>query len=367
MKLVAAGSLSLVLIALAAPPCGAAVSKYDASIFFSCDANAAPPMTRVKEGDSIWVCVYEYAVCSICGPEAPCCMVGAGGTALASRRQGLTWKSAKTGTTADLQAVCPIGDETSSYWAVSDEAATLRILPSERDWKAELVSQPDLCTLRVVPAADEPRTAAASEGSAVAQWDPSNSMQGVCVTQMNLTAVCLADRNDIWALGVSATVIHCANAIQDWDFVPLGKPNLTIAPGRICVDGILCECEEAARYEVQRGCVPEAAATLADEQPRTDLVYLDVWDRHIEALEDPSLREPALGGPDTSTRVKTVWQLKVYGGVTPSRAEARQTALDQLAMTLMSLSLRVHPEASSSACPRHCMPCWKGAGQLEPQ
>ena len=41
------------------------------------------------------------------------------------------------------------------------------------------------------------------------------------------------------------------------------------------------------------------------------LAYLDVWQRHITALDDPSIREVALGGPDTATRMKTVWQVKL--------------------------------------------------------
>jgi hypothetical protein len=41
------------------------------------------------------------------------------------------------------------------------------------------------------------------------------------------------------------------------------------------------------------------------------LAYLDVWRRHITALEDPEIVELALGGPDTTTRIKTVWQLKL--------------------------------------------------------
>jgi hypothetical protein len=39
--------------------------------------------------------------------------------------------------------------------------------------------------------------------------------------------------------------------------------------------------------------------------------YLDVWERHITAIDDPSIREVALGGPDTCTRAKTVWQVKL--------------------------------------------------------
>ncbi len=48
---------------------------------------------------------------------------------------------------------------------------------------------------------------------------------------------------------------------------------------------------------------------------QTDLIYLDVWQRHITVVEDPEIREVALGGPDTTTRVKTVWQVRVLPNV----------------------------------------------------
>jgi hypothetical protein len=51
---------------------------------------------------------------------------------------------------------------------------------------------------------------------------------------------------------------------------------------------------------------------------QTYLVYLDVWERHITYLEDDgdiSIREAALGGPDTTTRAKIVWQVKALQGV----------------------------------------------------
>jgi hypothetical protein len=44
------------------------------------------------------------------------------------------------------------------------------------------------------------------------------------------------------------------------------------------------------------------------------LVYLDVWERHITWIEDASIQEVALGGPDTATRAKIVWQVKVVKG-----------------------------------------------------
>jgi len=50
---------------------------------------------------------------------------------------------------------------------------------------------------------------------------------------------------------------------------------------------------------------PDVAAT------GTYIAYLDVWERHITALEDPEIREVALGGPDTATRKQTIRQLKL--------------------------------------------------------
>lgn len=88
---------------------------------------------------------------------------------------------------------------------------------------------------------------------------------------------------------------------------PDGEPAYT--PGRIYVDGILVE---------RHGDDP---IPLADQHdlpgyaPPTDdgtyVAYVDVWERHITALEDPEIREPALGGPDTTTRVRTVAQVRL--------------------------------------------------------
>ncbi|MBS1912850.1 MAG: hypothetical protein JST22_12755 [Bacteroidetes bacterium] len=91
------------------------------------------------------------------------------------------------------------------------------------------------------------------------------------------------------------------------------ETNMQIGAGRIYVDGVLCENEETVFLST-----PTAPYT-GNRQPDYDdtahgnsyhIIYLDVWERHINALEDPSIREVALGGPDTATRTKTVWQVK---------------------------------------------------------
>lgn len=44
--------------------------------------------------------------------------------------------------------------------------------------------------------------------------------------------------------------------------------------------------------------------------PGVYVVYLDAWERELTCIEDPSIREVALLGPDTATRKKIVWQVK---------------------------------------------------------
>jgi hypothetical protein len=48
----------------------------------------------------------------------------------------------------------------------------------------------------------------------------------------------------------------------------------------------------------------------------TFVAYLNVWQREVTALDDLHIREVALGGPDTGTRLKNVWQLQLLK-VTP--------------------------------------------------
>jgi hypothetical protein len=44
------------------------------------------------------------------------------------------------------------------------------------------------------------------------------------------------------------------------------------------------------------------------------LIFLDVWERLITYVEDDTIREVALGGADTATRSKIVWQVKAVAG-----------------------------------------------------
>jgi Family of unknown function (DUF6519) len=93
--------------------------------------------------------------------------------------------------------------------------------------------------------------------------------------------------------------------------------DLRLSPGRLYVGGTLCVLGAETTY-FQQPHLP-SAAPISPHDGRTDLVYLDVWQRHITAIEDPDIREPALGGTDTATRLKTVWQARVLTGVATDR------------------------------------------------
>ncbi len=112
--------------------------------------------------------------------------------------------------------------------------------------------------------------------------------------------------------------------------VAIAGKKLTIGAGRYYVDGLLVENEvDGVAYEDQPD-LPGAdywLAALTKAKATHALAYLDVWERHITPLDDALMREVALGGPDTATRVKTVWQLRVLpvdSGADPAKVKALQ-------------------------------------------
>lgn len=81
--------------------------------------------------------------------------------------------------------------------------------------------------------------------------------------------------------------------------------------GRYYVDGILCQLDKNVTYLTQPDFPNPPRLTFPPTGDLTALVYIEVWQRLITYLEDEEIREVALGGPDTATRVKTIAQVKV--------------------------------------------------------
>ena len=79
-----------------------------------------------------------------------------------------------------------------------------------------------------------------------------------------------------------------------------------VGAGRYYVAGVLVENDSDVALTAQ----PDPPGGLPPTGAGLHLAYLDVWDRHVTALDDPTIREVALGGPDTATRAGTVWQVR---------------------------------------------------------
>jgi Family of unknown function (DUF6519) len=83
-----------------------------------------------------------------------------------------------------------------------------------------------------------------------------------------------------------------------------------IGAGHYYVDGILCENEEEIDARDQLDLPFFEEHIPVPNKAGVYLIYLDVWERGITYLEDAEIKEVALGGADTATRTKIVWQVK---------------------------------------------------------
>jgi hypothetical protein len=93
----------------------------------------------------------------------------------------------------------------------------------------------------------------------------------------------------------------------------LSAGDFYLTQGRAYVDGFLLEYDHTLPFSRQPFVLPAGGGLPAN--PGLYLLYLDVWERHITALEDPSIREVALGGPDTATRSQVIWQARLAPAV----------------------------------------------------
>jgi hypothetical protein len=113
-----------------------------------------------------------------------------------------------------------------------------------------------------------------------------------------------------------------------------------------------------ASYAVQPDLpVPDHTAKASAAAPRVldlpdgdYLAYLDVWERSITALEDATIVEPALGGPDTATRSRTVWQVRLLdvSDLSPVDCDTNiSAAMATLAPVPGTMAARAEPPAGS--------------------
>lgn len=91
----------------------------------------------------------------------------------------------------------------------------------------------------------------------------------------------------------------------------LGRGEFLIGAGGYYVDGIPVETESVIAYGEQPGVSDDDRRRLAAAATQPALVYLDVFERLVTCIEDPDIRDPALGGADTASRAQVSWRVRL--------------------------------------------------------
>lgn len=140
--------------------------------------------------------------------------------------------------------------------------------------------------------------------------------------------------------------------LTGFEIQPDGSGSFSIGRGRKYLDGMLLECHGLANFDGgdsdladpvfdrgrdveagSEGVLDEMISSPAgdfvpyDQQPywptpdtlpgegAAHLAYVVAWQRVVTPLKNPLLLEPALGGIDTTTRLQTVWQVRMLADV----------------------------------------------------
>jgi hypothetical protein len=110
----------------------------------------------------------------------------------------------------------------------------------------------------------------------------------------------------------------------------VGSTSLSISPGRYYVNGLLCENDAALDYAAQPFLINPATnirtllTELLDGKIPAIQIWLEAWPRLVTALDDPCIKDVALGEADTTARVQTVWRVVAV----PAPVQANQAQQD---------------------------------------
>lgn len=228
--------------------------------------------------------------------------VGQAGAVVTSHDGGQTWTAVASGTTAHLHALALLGTQ---GWAAGAGGTVLRSADAGATWRAS--ATPVSATLLAIGFRDASEGWALGEGGVVLHSVDGGVNWALETTGSTdtLRGLSFFGSGPGWAVGDGSTALRIGAGSPDIQPVALPAVNVSIAPGRCYVNGVLCELDARACL----GNQPDGG-TAQRLAPGDYLMYLNVWQRHISVLQAPELREVALGGPDTATRARTLAQVR---------------------------------------------------------
>jgi hypothetical protein len=150
------------------------------------------------------------------------------------------------------------------------------------------------------------------DGSVVDTAAGTVSVTGVMAGETKLMA-------DQW-IQISAAATVIVAQITNVNNPPAGSADSTLtvaplAPGTLPVAGTRIRITPVVTYLTQPDLQSPPAIDMFTTQNqyfgKTYIAYLDVFQGHIIAIDDPAIREVALNGPDTGTRTRTTWQVRL--------------------------------------------------------
>jgi hypothetical protein len=89
-----------------------------------------------------------------------------------------------------------------------------------------------------------------------------------------------------------------------------------LTPGRYYVNGVLCENADVRHSDAPGPYLPGKLT-----RGKIHLLFLDAWEREITFIQDDTIRETALGGPDTCLRTTVAWRVRAADKAPEGAAE----------------------------------------------
>ena len=118
---------------------------------------------------------------------------------------------------------------------------------------------------------------------------------------------------------VRADVIGPAGSPDDGFKLKVAGGQLSLTAGTYYTGGLRLELEADERFNLQKDWLQQGSrpgeTLTAPAGAQFDFVWLDVWQQAVSAVEDKELFEAALGGADTSARIRTMRRARVLSNV----------------------------------------------------